>query len=479
MLNAQSAQAPASAAAGVEAEAGVGAGAGAPPPIALPAMGYRIYVLALLTVISAISALDRQILDILVEPIRAEFALSDGQLGALNGIAYAGVYALAVIPLARLADRYPRKLVIALGVFVWSLATTASSLARSYAFLFAARMGVGLGEGGLSSPGPALLADLFPRHQRGTVTSIYMTGPAIGMGLAYAVGGWVVEAYGWRAAFLVAGVPGLVLAPLFYLTLRNVPKGLADGLQRDPPQPGLWLTLRTIVSIRTITWMILALACLALMVNGLLRWIPAYLTRVRGVEAVEFGAWLGTAVGTGSFLGHLLGGPLADWVGRRDPRRQMMIGMAAALGAALTIWALFTIDALGVFYVLVGLLSFTGGIFAAPLIMVCTTLPPVWARATTAAITLMAVYLVGYGFGPALLGVLSDALEPALGVASLRAALLSSTVLALPTLFAFFMAARHYREDLAESEARIARDAAQADAGPEQSPAPSPKPLKE
>ncbi len=425
-------------------------------------MAYRLYVLGLLTLFSALSAVDRQILDILVEPIRAEFGLSDGQLGALNGIAYAGVYALAVIPLARLADRYPRKLVIAAGVVIWSLATCASSLARSFAFLFVARMGVGLGEGGLSSPGPALLADLFARHQRGTVTSIYMTGAAIGMGLAYAIGGYVVESYGWRAAFLVAGLPGLGLGALFYLTVGNVPKGLADGLRRDPPQPGLLRTLRAIVQVRTIVWMIVALACLALMVNGLLRWIPAYLTRSHGLAAVQFGGWLGAAVGGGSFLGHLFGGPLADWVGRRDPRRQMGIGIGASLAAAMSIWTLLNAGSLQLFYGLVGLLSFSGGIFAAPLIMVCTTLPPVWARATTAAITLMAIYLVGYGLGPAVLGLVSDALADRFGEGALRVALLSSSVLAVPAIFSFAMAARHYRADLAQSERQLARDAAAA-----------------
>jgi MFS family permease len=426
----------------------------------LPSMAYRAYVLALLTVISAISAVDRQILDILVEPIRAEFGLSDGQLGALNGIAYAGVYALAVIPLARLADRYPRRLVIALGVFLWSLATTVSSVARNFTFLFVARMGVGLGEAGLSSPGPALLSDLFPRHQRGTVTSIYMTGPAIGMGLAYAIGGYVVEAHGWRSAFLVAGVPGLILAPLFYLTVRNFPKGLADGLTKDPPQPGFMRTIKAIAGLRTILWMIVGLAFLALMVNGLLRWIPAFLTRTHGIDPVEFGAWLGTAVGTGSFVGHLVGGPLADFVGRKDMRRQMGIGMIACIGAALTIWAMFNVQSLNVFYGLAGVLSFTGAIFAAPLIMVCTTLPPVWARATTAAITLMAVYLVGYGLGPAVIGMVSDLLMPQFGEGSLRMALLCSTVLAIPAIACFWMAACHYRQDLETSAAQLARDAA-------------------
>lgn len=428
--------------------------------VEMPSMLYRIYILGLLTVIAAISAIDRQIFDILVEPIKAEFRLSDSQVGALNGLAYAGVFALAVIPLARLADRHPRRLVIAVSVAVWSLATTISSGAKSFAFLFIARMGVGLGEAGLSSPGPAMLSDLFPKHQRGTVTSIYMTGPAIGMGLAYMIGGWAIEAYGWRSAFLLAGIPGLIVAPIFYFTVRNFPKGMADGLRRDPPQPPFFPALKTIFKIRTVVWLIGGLSCHSLIVNGVLRWIPAYLTRIENIDAISFGATLGSAIGAGSFIGHLIGGPLADYVGRKDMRRQLIIAISAMIGAVVTIWAMYTLADIGGFYILAGVLSFAGGIFAAPLIMICTTLPPVWARATTAAVTLMAIYLVGFGVGPALIGMLSDALVTFYGEQSLRAAMLASTLLAIPGVFCFVMAARHYRSDIAASEAQLARDAA-------------------
>jgi MFS family permease len=428
--------------------------------VELPSLPYRVYILFLLTVIAAISAVDRQIFDILVEPIKAEFGLSDSQVGALNGLAYAGVYAIAVIPLARLADRHPRRLVIAVSVALWSAATTVSSAAKSFIFLFVARMGVGFGEAGLSSPGPALLSDLFPKHQRGTVTSVYMAGPAIGMGLAYAIGGWAITNYGWRSAFLLAGIPGLIVAPLFYFTVRNFPKGMADGLRRDPVQPPFFKTLKTIFAIRTVVWLIGGLACLALMVNGVLRWIPAYLTRIENIDAVSFGATLGTAIGAGSFVGHMLGGPLSDFVGRRDMRRQLTIGILATIGAVATIWAMFQLADINQFYILAGVLSFTGGIFAAPLIMICTTLPPVWARATTAAVTLMAIYLIGFGLGPALIGMLSDMLASNYGENSLRAALLFITLLAIPGVLCFLMAARFYRADIVSSEAQLARDAA-------------------
>jgi len=427
---------------------------------AMPSMAYRIYVLVLLTVISAISSIDRQILDILVEPIRLEFKLSDGEVGALNGLAYAGVYALAVIPLARLADRWPRKLVISVCVLFWSLATTLSSLARSYVQLFAARVGVGLGEAGLSSPGPAMLSDLFPRSQRGTVTSIYMTGPAIGIGIAYGLGGWIATEYGWRAAFLVAGIPGLIMAPIFYLTVRNVPKGMSDGATKDVRPPGLWQTLKTVLAIRTLAYMVAALIMQGFITQGVQRWIPAYLTRSQGLEAVDYGAQLGTAIAVGNFAGHLIGGPLADLLGRRDMRWQFGIAVFAVVGVAATNFALFTTASLGAFYLLAGLLAMLGGLFAAPLIMICTSLPPVWARATTTAIALMGVYLFGYGLGPAVIGAISDLLEPVYGALSLRYAVLWMLLLAIPAIMLFLMAAKHYRADLERSAAAAAAAAA-------------------
>jgi MFS family permease len=424
-----------------------------PADAMLPSFAYRCYILLLLTAISAISAIDRQVLDILVEPIRAEYELSDGQVGALNGLAYAGSYALAVIPLARLSDRFPRKLVISVCVFAWSLATTVSSFARSYAQLFVARIGVGLSEAGLSSPGPALISDIFPGSQRGTATSIYMTGPAIGIGIAYAVGGWVVTNYGWREALLVAGIPGLLLAPLFYLTVRNMPKGLSDGFTSDTKPPGLWLSLKVIFAIRTLRYLVLGLALQGIITQGVQRWIPAYLSRSQGLESVEFGAELGTALAVGNFIGHLAGGPLADLLGRRDMRLQFGLGFFAVVGVTLTNALLFTVSQIDALIVLAGLLSLLGGLFAAPLIMISTSLPPVWARAMTTAIALMGVYLFGFGLGPVLIGALSDLLVADYGEASLRYAVLGTTMLALPASALFLLAARHYRADLANSAA--------------------------
>lgn len=430
-------------------------------PATLPSFPYRVYILVLLLSISAISAIDRQILDILIEPIREEFGLSDGQMGALNGLAFAGVFALSAIPLARVADRFERKTVLAICVVFWSAATALSSVARSYVQLFIARMGVGLGEAGLSPTGPALIADIFPRKQRGTVTSLYMLGPPIGIGLAYAVGGWVLQHYSWREAFLIAGIPGFILGPLAYFTIRNIRKGASDGVTRDLPQPPLGKTIKAIFGIKTLTFMVLALAMQSIITSGVQRWVPAFLQRTQDIEPAVFGAALGSAVATGNFIGHLAGGPLADLVGRRDPRYQFGIALIATIGGAIVTWFLFTTDDINLFYILAGFQAGFAGLFAAPLIMICTTLPPVWARATTAAVALMSVYLIGFGISPAIIGAVSDLMVPFYGEEdSLRMAVLWLLLLAIPACLLFLVAARYYRDDLAESARQLAEDTA-------------------
>ena len=245
----------------------------------LPGLPYRIYILILLTCVSMVSAIDRQIIDILVVPIAEEFRLTDGQIGGLVGIAYSSMFALSAIPMARLGDRYARRTVIAVCAVFWSAATAVSGLARSYVHLFVARMAVGLGEAGLSSPGPALLSDLFPRKQRGTVVSLYMLGPPIGIGIALAVGGWVLEEYGWRVAFLLAGVPGILLAPLIYFTVRDFRKGLADGMTRKLEQPSALKTLKAIVGLKTLIFMVCAVSLQGIIAGGAQRLVPTYLSR--------------------------------------------------------------------------------------------------------------------------------------------------------------------------------------------------------
>lgn len=438
------------------AEAGAPTGRASPTSTrdSLPAFPYRVYVLIVSVFVGACSTLDRQILTMLVEPIRKEFQLSDQQVGLITGLAFALVYVLAAIPAARLADRWSRRGVVALAVSAWSFMTVVCGFAQSFLQLFLARIGVGLGEAGGSAPIQALISDYFPQKQRGTALSIYLLGAPVGMGAGLAFGGWALAEYGWRWAFILAGIPGLIIGPLVFLTIREVRAGLADGVKQTFDQPSFGETIRTLWNIRTLPLMMLAATIQALIGMGMHAWIPAFLERSHGLGSVEIGAKLGAFVATGSILGHLCGGPLADILGRRDIRWHLwtpiIAGMLACGAAAIA----FT-GPVAYAFPLLGVQVFLTGLFAAPMIYISTTLAPVWARATSAACSMFIINLIGLGLGPVAIGRLSDLLRPSYGDESLRIALLCSLLVVIPAAVCFLLASRTYKADFEAARARL------------------------
>ncbi|RJF91216.1 spinster family MFS transporter [Sphingomonas cavernae] len=420
----------------------------------LPAFPYRAYVLFVSVLVGACSTLDRQILTMLVEPIRKEFQLSDQQVGLLTGLAFALVYVLAAIPAARLADRWSRRGVVALAVSAWSFMTVVCGFAQSFVQLFLARVGVGLGEAGGSAPIQALISDYFPQKQRGTALSIYLLGSPIGMGVGLAFGGWALAEYGWRWAFILAGIPGLIIGPLVYFTIREVRAGLADGVKQTFAQPPFGETIRTLWRIRTLPLMMLAATVQALIGMGMHAWIPAFIERSHGLGSVEIGAKLGAFVATGSILGHICGGPLADILGRRDIRWHLWTPVIAGLLAVCAAALAFT-GPVDYAFPLLGIQVFLTGLFAAPMIYICTTLAPVWARATSAACSMFIINLIGLGLGPVAIGKLSDLLRPSYGDESLRMALLCSLVVVIPAALCFLLASRTYKADFEAARIRL------------------------
>src|SRR5262245_5180834 len=197
---------------------------GSHPPPAEFSDSYRRYALSLLLDVYVFNFVDRQILNILAEAIRVDLGLSDTALGFLGGIAFAVFYTFAGIPIARWADRGVRRSIIALGLLGWSAMTAASGLARSFAHLALARVGVGLGEAACSPPAHSMLSDYYPPERRGTVFSIYALGIPIGSAIGTFAGGWIMEMFDWRTAFFVVGLPGIALAALVRLTLREPPR---------------------------------------------------------------------------------------------------------------------------------------------------------------------------------------------------------------------------------------------------------------
>ena len=204
----------------------------------LPSLAYRRYVLGMLALVYVFNFTDRQILAILMQPIKEDLLLSDTQLGLLSGIAFALFYVTMGIPIARLADRYSRVNIISVSIFLWSLMTALSGLAGNFTQLLLARIGVGIGEAGCTPPAHSLLADYFARENRASALSIYSLGLPLGSVLGLMAGGWVAQIYGWRMAFFLVGLPGLVLALMVKFTIREPRRGLADGI-REQETPGV------------------------------------------------------------------------------------------------------------------------------------------------------------------------------------------------------------------------------------------------
>lgn len=411
--------------------------------------GYRGVVLGFIVFGFALNFLDRQILSILMQPIKEELQLSDTALGFLSGLAFAIFYATMGIPVSRLADRGSRRAVMAASMAIWSAATAVCGLAQNFIQLFLSRVMVGIGEAGFTPSGFAMVSDYFPKHRRGTAIGIVNTGPMIGTMLGFVIGGWAAVEYGWRAAFVIAGVPGIIFALLFWLVVREPWRGMADGVvPRQEKQLPMLATFGTLWRIRSYRFLIVGAAFSAFGLYGVSMWMPSFLARSHGMTTAQIGVTLGPLIGVIGGFGMFLGGYLTDRLARSDDRWAFwMPSMASVASIPVLIAALFANEvhvAIGA-YALVYLLNV---LWVAPTFSVIQQLVPATMRVTATAWKLLATNLIGLGLGPQLVGVVSDLLAPSLGDQSLRYSMLTcSAVLVLPTLF-YLLAARSLQNDL-------------------------------
>ena len=243
----------------------------------------RHYALGILVVVYTFNFIDRQILSILLEPVKTELGLSDTQMGLLTGFAFAMFYATLGIPIARFADRTNRRNLIAAALAIWSGFTALSGLAQNFWHMLAARIGVGVGEAGCSPPAHSMIADYYPAEQRATALGIYSLGIPFGIMFGLFAGGWINEFFGWRAAFFVVGVPGLLLALLVRYSLAEPPRGMAEGRTDSGEQPSIGETLRYLWQKKSFRHMSFAAALTAFVGYGFVTWAPAFLIRSFGM----------------------------------------------------------------------------------------------------------------------------------------------------------------------------------------------------
>ncbi len=413
-----------------------------------PSKAYSYYVLALLSLVYVFNFIDRQVMAILLQPIKEEFGASDTAMGLLTGFAFVVFYTFAGIPIARWADRGSRVAIIATAVALWSAMTAACGLVRSFGQLALARVLVGVGEAGGSPPSHSLISDYFPPERRSTALSIYAWGVYVGAALAFAGGGYFTQYFGWRAAFVAVGLPGLLLALAVRLTIREVPRGRSDGgvVAEDPPP--LLEALSFLLRCRSFVFIVAASSVQSLSGYGVITWGPAFLMRVHEMSWVEIGAKLGWAVGLAGCAGAYAGGKITDRLGARDARWNMRLPALESV-LALPFLAGFAMSSDGdmalicfvPFYAL-------GAMYVGPMYSMVQGVVKVRMRATAAAVLIFVVNMVRLGLGPLLVGVLNDAFAAEYGDAAIRYSLLIVGCAGGGASVLFWQAAKHLPADL-------------------------------
>jgi MFS family permease len=406
------------------------------------------YVLAVLLLGYVFNYLDRYVLTILLPAIKADLHLSDGMLGFLVGPAFAFVYALAGVPVARFADRRSRTGVLAAGMTLWSLFTAASGLVQSAFQLACARVAVGVGEAAGTAPSHALISSYFAPEQRGRALAIFGSGIYIGMFLGLFLGGTLVEQIGWRWTFAAVGLPGIAVALLIRLTIDEPALPAHEGAESGGGST--WEGVRQLWSLRAFRYSALGLGVSSFGGAGFGFWVPTFLQRVHGMSPSEVGASFGFISPVAAALATVGGGFLCDRLISRDPRWWAWLPALSTLIATpfLTLVVLWPLAHEAVWWALPAGI----GAMASPAVYaVVQNLAPAHLRALATSVLILNTTLIGMGAGPWAVGYASDLFSDSLGVEALRYALVAGLITNPIGALFFWRAARSLREDLAQT----------------------------
>ena len=397
-------------------------------------------VLALVTIATVFNYIDRMVLAALAQPVKQEFSLTDTQLGLLTGFAFAAFYAVLGIPIARLADVRSRRVVIGISVAVWSLATAACGLAQSYAQLFLARVIVAIGEAGCLPPALSILSDYYPPDRRGKAFGILYAGGTVGIILGFSIGGWAGANYGWRTAFVIIGLPGLLIAAAIFLLVAEPAR---VGATASPVSTREALRLLAVNS--PYRWMVAGQIATSFILSGLSQWMPLFFIRSHGLGLAAAGAAFGLIVGSGMAIGMIVGGRLNDRFTRRSMWYPQYLGIWTSLCAlpclAISIWSSSVAVAFGAMFLAFAFVGVQTPVVLSAIQNVCDPRT----RAMAAATAQMIGALSALGLGPTLIGILSDAFAPVAGQDGLRYALTATLLVPIAAIWIFHRAAQSMR----------------------------------
>lgn len=420
-------------------------------------------MLGLLTFGFGLNLLDRQIINILSEPIKRDLQLADWQLGALSGLSFALLYSVAALPIARFADRSNRVRVIGAAILTWSFFTAATAMATNFIQILILRLGVGVGEAGGAPPSQSLIADRVAPSRRASALAIFALGAPVGAAVGLIGGGLLEGVIGWRWTMVCAGLPGIVIGLLVLLTLRDDRDPAV--LARASAGPGLLTSLKTLLSSRTFALLAIASAFMSFCNYGTMAFAGSYYLRLHSPELAELGARfgqqplgvIGIGLGlTGAFggtLGALLGGRLADRLALDNPRLLALIPAVGSFLGTISYVVMFTVPSAATSLLVFTVAAFFTSAWYGPGNLAMQRLAGPQARAMAMAVALFINSAVGLSFGPLLMGVASDLFAPSLGEGEgLRAGILIGLSAGLVSAFLFWRASRTIGNDLAQVE---------------------------
>jgi predicted MFS family arabinose efflux permease len=385
----------------------------APPPLnsesnALLSTRYRAWLVGVLLVLGALNFADRAILAVLAQPIKEDLLLTDAHLGMLQGLGFAILYSVLGLPLGWLAERINRKGMIAVCVAVWSFMTAACGLATNFLTLLLGRVGVGIGEAGFQPVVSSLVGDHFLPNRRASVMAIILLGSPLGFLLGQAVGGYVAATWNWRVAFMVLGIPGLLAAAVAWLTLREPPRGLADGAISNEPAPSIREVFATLWAKPAFRHLLAGFTISGFAMNAVANFVLPFYLRGFGLPLATAGAIFGAVAFTSNGLGMLLGGFGFDRMSRRDLRWPLWGPAIMFLVATPLYFGAFSAKDVTVSLVFVWFANLALATYLAPSAATMQNLAGPRMRATTSAIVALVAGLLGAGLGPTLLGLASD-----------------------------------------------------------------------
>ena len=418
----------------------------------------KYYTLFILTIVYAFNFIDRQILVIMQEAIKADLDLSDTQLGLLSGLAFALFYTILGIPIARWADFANRRNIIAIALAIWSGMTALSGLAQNFAQLALARVGVGIGEAGGSPPAHSMISNMFKEKERATALAIYSAGLYLGILLGYILGGYLVDIYGWRITFFIVGIPGVVMAFIVRFTLKEPTRPIEEASEPVQKQSigshfvGIFDVMGKLFALKSFPFFALGCAMSAFISYGVGNFAPSYIIRYHGYSPSELAIPLAITGGGGGMVGTFLGGYLTDKIGAKDIRWYLWLpGLVAVLAIPLAAWAYNTSDP-DLMFVLIFIQTVMSTLYLAPAIATAHRLVKPHMRAMASAVLFFILNLIGLGAGPIFIGFLSELLRDLNGVESLREAMTIGVCLAVIKGYLFYVGGRKLPEDLKEKQ---------------------------